>query len=322
MKLDIYGDKISYVTDEVSSVKIEESNLNEENRIKFVTDLAAVSRGKDHSKNPPARYKSLLKEAAPQFDGNGYIKTSKSPSRPLEFMAVVLGVMFNNNIVNIYDLNTKEVIAMFNFEHFSNNLSKFGYLQNDKLYTNMRACINAGIQYDKIPYNSVEDLKDFKAIKAMIPMFVWAQVPNTHIMLSKEAQSDRVAENNNYWLPLDFRNRLYEHVSNNEIMFETCSKLLSFNNKEDMINSLLKDYSQLDTQHLFKELGYPREIYSRAMYYFKYKEVVFTGWYNDPNTWKHLFIERNAMPELYENWTQEQTKQFVNCIRSIIEITE
>ncbi len=322
MKLDIYGDKISYVTDEVSSVKIEESNLNEENRIKFVTDLAAVSRGKDHSKNPPARYKSLLKEAAPQFDGNGYVKSSKSPSRPLEFIPVVLGVMFNNNTVNIYDLNTKEVIDMFNFEHFSNNLSKFGYLQNDKLYTNMRACINAGIKYDKIPYNSVKDLKDFKAIKAMIPMFVWAQVPNTHIMLSKEAQSDRVAENNNYWLPLDFRIRVYEHVNNNGDESEICNNLLSFNNKEDMVNSLLKDYSQLDTQNLFKDLGYPREIYSRAMYYFKYKEVVFTGWYNDPKTWKHLFIERNAMPELYENWTQEQTKQFVNCIRSIIETTE
>ena len=53
------------VSDELSSVKVSEANNNEYNRIKFVTDLASVSRGKDESKNPEKRYNSLLREAAP-----------------------------------------------------------------------------------------------------------------------------------------------------------------------------------------------------------------------------------------------------------------
>ena len=54
-----------YVTDEVSSVPTALANLTQETREKFVTALAAVSRGKDESKNPSARFKALLKEAAP-----------------------------------------------------------------------------------------------------------------------------------------------------------------------------------------------------------------------------------------------------------------
>ena len=68
MKIDIYDDGISYVTDEVSTVSANGANVNEENRIKFVTDLAAISRGNYESKNPEVRYKKLLKEAAPNIN--------------------------------------------------------------------------------------------------------------------------------------------------------------------------------------------------------------------------------------------------------------
>lgn len=59
-----------YVTDDISYLngeKIDASmaNLDEEHRVKFVTDLAAVSRGNSESINPAKRYKSLLSEAAP-----------------------------------------------------------------------------------------------------------------------------------------------------------------------------------------------------------------------------------------------------------------
>lgn len=52
MRKDIYGDDISYVSNEMSSIPVNQSNLNEQNRIKFVTDLAAVSRGKSPNKVP------------------------------------------------------------------------------------------------------------------------------------------------------------------------------------------------------------------------------------------------------------------------------
>lgn len=67
MKVDIFGDNISYVTDEVSTIPTELANDSEKNRIEFVTQLAAISRGKTESSNPTVRYKQLLKEAAPEY---------------------------------------------------------------------------------------------------------------------------------------------------------------------------------------------------------------------------------------------------------------
>ena len=357
MRIDIYKDGISYVTDEVSSVLAREANLNEENRIKFVTDLAAVSRGKNESKNPPVRYKSLLKEAAPQLDKDGIYSTTGSPSRPVEFLPVVLRYFLAGNTYNICDTNysmveSSRVIAIMSPEEFNNSLGQHSYLENGKIYTNMRAVLNAGIPYEKVPYNTEEDLSLFIALKANIPMYVWSQSPNTHVKISKEAQSDRVAENNNYWLPSDFREKVYTYKQKHDFEFKdrVAQELLEKEGKrllgtypkpiyQKLVNGILgcRDMTQIpylmvngdvntgciasqgDVQEFFKELGYKREIYSRAMYYFKYKEVVMTGWYNDPKVWRHLFVERNANLKVWKNWTQEQTKQFVKAIRYIVE---
>lgn len=357
MRIDIYGDNISYVTDEVSTVKACEANLNEENRIKFVTDLAAVSRGKNESKNPPARYKSLLKEAAPQLGKDGNYGEVGSPSRPIEFLPVVLRYFIAGNMYNICDTEygkaeVGRVIAIMSPEQFNNSLGQHSYLENGKIYTNMRAVLNAGISYEKVPYNTEEDLSLFIALKAQIPFLVWAQVPNTHCGISKEAQSDRVAENNNYWLPSDFREKVYAYKQKHAFEFKdsVAQELLEKDGKrllgtypksiyqklvDEILGCSVKEQipyimvngnvstgcvaSQGDVQEFFKELGYPREIYSRAMYYFKYKEVVMTGWYNDPKVWRHLFVERNANLSVWKNWTQEQTKQFVKAIRYIVE---
>lgn len=349
MKIDIYKDGISYVTNEVSSVKTNEANLCEENRIKFVTDLAAVSRGKSESNNPPARYKKLLKEAAPSWEdavtkmyasadgvGSDYTVT-KTPSRPLEFLPVF--IKQDDYVLNIGNSLHTSKFELFGgwvtipYFDFINNLLAHSYTTQDGIYTNMRACINAGIPYDKIPYNTKEQLKDFVAIKANIPMFVWAQVPNTHTAISKEAQSDRVSENTKYWLPEDFFDRIVQDLPNIptgnfpsdydlNCLFQDAIKKIKDNsdvNQRDAILDILLECGQKETQSYFKHLGYPQEIYSRAMYYFKYKEVVMTGWNNNPKVWKHLFLERNAMPNIYENWTQNETRQFVECIKQVLE---
>lgn len=363
MRIDIFNDGISYVTDEVSTVKVEESNLNEENRIKFVTDLAAVSRGKDSSNNPEARYKKLLKEAAPvhhviQNHLNHDMELTASPSRPVEFGPVVLKYKFNDHFVTLYDtkgkpLNDVNGTIMFTFSVFINLLGRHGYFAGELLYTNIRALINSGIPYESIPYNTPEELKDFKAIKANIPMYIWAQVPNTHTAISKEAQSDRVAENINYWLPEDFRERVYQYSLKHayehkefeakEILDKDDFILARYGSYSSLVFAKLttellglRDFTQAphllingrvetnlsptqyDVQMYFKELGYHREIWSRAMYYFKYKEVVMTGWNNDPKVWEHLFIERSVRPEINKNWTQNETKTFVKCMDQII----
>jgi len=349
MYIDIYKDNISYVTDEVSSVPINEANLNEENRIKFVTDLAAISRGKHGSANPAKRYKALLKEAAPmhkeviksQEDVN--YKAKLSPSRPLEFIGVVLGYNYLEcdpgyiNIIDIHGdkLSKDNTILQLTIDEFNNTLGKYSYMANGAIYTNMRAVINTGITYDSIPYNSPDDLKEFKALRAMVPMFVWAQVPNTHTAISKEAQSDRVSENNKYWLPHDLTERITKYV---EGYIRDLTKTTINTNIEELysiiaisesdigngepreaIVSYLLNISQVSVQHIFKLLGYKKEVYSRAMFYFKYKEFVITGWNIDPDVWEHLFIERNNIKEVHKNWTQHETEQFVGSIKEIID---
>ena len=173
------------------------------------------------------------------------------------------------------------------------------------------------------------------------PIFVWAQVPNTHTQISKEAQSDRVAENKSYWLPSDFRDRLFHltkdgtesgkpidpeatigwqgiyQLQEGTKIGKVAQHLLMCSTHDELVYELLA-LSQIESQNLFKVLGYPREIWSRAMYYFKYKEVVMTGWLIDPNVWKHLFLERNAEPQIWENWTQSETSIFVNTLKEVI----
>lgn len=363
MRIDIFGDNISYVTDEVSTVKVEESNLNEENRAKFVTDLAAVSRGKDAANNPANRFASLLEEAAPTHENIESHKVSntpisKSPSRPVEFLPVVIKYLITGDVVELFDTKGNQLsygddMICFSFAQFNNLIGKHSYLTNDTIYTNMRCLVNATIPYEAIPYNTPEELKDFKAIKANIPMFIWAQVPNTHTAISKEAQSDRVAENTGYWLPEDLRERVYEYWMKNDYSNKEDSVKESLRKKGDVLSSYgsysslvfakltieilaAKDKAQIpylfingrpetllsptqyDVQMYFRELGYHREIWSRAMYYFKYKEVVMTAWYNDPKTWKHLFIERSVEPEINKNWTQKDTQLFCSKIKEII----
>ena len=346
MRIDIYEDGISYVTDEVSTIHVSESNMNEENRIKFVTDLAAVSRGKDASNNPTRRYASLLEEAAPtaeeidyinRFTDDGEKKVYKnSPSRPVEFMPVVIKYNINMDGAEplIELLDTKGNLLMeeieggtlqYSLSAFSNMIARHSYIDGNTIYTNMRCLLNATIPYGVIPYNTPEELKDFKAVKANIPMYVWGQVPNTHTAISKEAQSDRVAENINYWLPKDFKEKVFSSLD--DITFPTEYMVISKQLKQiyldnenahnDIVFALL-DLSQVKSQQYFRELGYHREIWSRAMYYFKYKEVVMTGWNNDPKVWEHLFLERSIRPEINKNWTQKETKQFVDKLDLII----
>lgn len=332
MKLDIFGDGISYVTDEVSTIPTRLANLHEENRIKFVTDLAAISRGKSESKNPAKRYEALQTEAA-----------MSTASRPLEFLPVILRVKefiddSNGNLM--YGLVLKDNQEWYiTQEEFLNDIMRYSYYKDSWLYTNMRALINAGIPYSKIPYVGVETqelYKQFKAIKLKIPMFIWSQWPMTHTRLSKESQSDRVASQSDYWFPKDFKQRFKSYVSRHRSLdliddqgnpcvilytlqdtFETLEDEKDFNNtvKDD----LLDYYCQSDVQLILKTLGYKQEIWSRAPYYFKYKEVVVTGWYNDPTTWKHSFIERNCEPELWKNWTQKETQQVLEKVKEVIE---
>jgi len=385
MKIDIYKDGISFITDEVSSVKISEANLNEENRIKFVTDLAAVSRGKREAKNPSSRYKALLQEAAPQHseimksncdvytcpqckkdckpskDTDIIVRCNKckimcdsvsveqpdgydiseweyrikgSPSRPLEFLPIfikqadfIMNVPtakgeggFSKVEFRFYD--EQFVMTYFNF---INLIANHSYITKDGIYTNMRCLINSGMPYDSIPYNTAEELKDFKALRANIPMFAFNHLI-THTALSKEAQSDRVTKNGKYWLPADLRERAYKYINSEDNTYENVyseftdisKNLLKANPKHTMVDKLLS-LSQNTVQSYFKALHYKKEIYQRAMLEFRYKEVVMTAWYNNPKTLQHFLTEREAYPEVHKSWVQEQTRLLAIAMKDVVE---
>ena len=364
---------LEVVQKEISTVDILECNLNEENRIKWVTDLAAISRGKTESKNPKKRYEALLKEAAPFKTISGY-SDQGSPSRPLEFLPVVAKIdMHDDAVAFIKDEDNKTYHSIL-LHDFANNILRFSYMKKIsgtryKLYTNMRALINAGVPYDEIPYNSQDEISDgkFFAVRIKSPMFVWAQF-KTHCMLSSESASGRIIDEDEYWLPKDLpkkikdgsmksdkinvftEERLMEHVKktfkdvlekieDKEKESETALKMfqemyMDLINDPDAYNipiSVLHDpgyaahmflhfYSESKVQSFFKELGYPKEIYSRAMYYFKMKEYVATGWGIDPKTWEHLFVERSTKPDIWKNWTQKETKELVQMIKEKYEV--
>ena len=332
MKIDIFGDGISYVTDEVSTVKTIEANLNEENRIKFVTDLAAVSRGKNESVNPKKRYEALKTEAA-----------LKSASRPLEFLPVIINFEINENCGNsddeifLVDDDQNEIYST-SLDHFNNVIGRFSYMDDYRCYTNMRTLINAGVSYEDIPYmceNLKNEYKNFKAIKLCIPMYIWSQWPMTHTMLSKESQSDRVAIQDQYWLPSDFEKRLLDFLAKGKfnviagdgnishIFYDLDDYVNSESYENDIISAFKERMVLYDSQDIvqlvFKTLGYKQEIWSRAPYYFKYKEVIVTGWNNDPATWEHSFLERNVLPDQWKNWTQKETTQVLEAVKKVIE---
>lgn len=171
---------------------------------------------------------------------------------------------------------------------------------------------------------------NFKAIKLKIPMFVWQQWPMTHTALSKESQSDRVSEGNGYWLPEGIIDRINNAKQEDidkinysqefiDLQTITSSDLPTANKTEYILNTFLYVVPQECVQQILKAAGYKREIWSRAPYYFKYKECVVTGWYNDPTTWQHSFLERSAKPHMWKNWTQKETREVMEAVLEIIE---
>lgn len=323
----IYNDNIGYVTDEVSSIKTFEANLNEENRMKFVTDLAAISRGKINSNNPKLRYDSLMKETR-----------KKRPSRPLEFLPIVLEMKFEQN--GYIRLILKDGIEM-TYENieFMNKIAPFSRIEQlhniyqedgmDQffLFTNMRCLINASIIYEQIPYANEIDkelYKQFKALRAKVPMFVWSQIM-THTQISKTSQSDRVSESTDYWLPEDIVEKIKNASSDIISYYYDINELVKYNkvNREQILDVFLNQLSQTNVASFLRKLGYPKEIYNRAPYYFKYKEFVMTGWYNNKNSWFNMLHERNAIDNIHDkkNWTQNETNVFALAVADIIKNT-
>lgn len=429
MKIFLDSQELGYVTDEVSTVSTHLANENKENRIKFVTDLAAISRGKYESSNPESRFNHLLSEAVynpdafsnsfsltieknedsyylyggDQFsigkkylvscpemnrDPNkdyglftwiesifnnevkdnenvvttevsgsklfNYISTEywdnidilendtypnkatspRNASRVLEFLPCILYLSFNSKENQWSIIMEKDTNLTFKVDFISlSTLLRFGYLeegiiigntQNFTLYTNFRNVLNfynrfyaytkKGLDLLEEIFYDTDGYEDFKVLRIKAPMFVWAQFM-THTQLSKETQSDRVTGQKDYWLPEDIVEKIKKYK---ESSLDPNLDSLEEINFSTILDLFLNVLSQNQVQTLLKNCGYPREIWSRAPYYFKYKEFIMTGWINDPNAWGHLLLEREAYPKLHESWVQDETRKYADAIRKCL----
>lgn len=295
-----------YVTD--FTYEAERANSSEEARIAFAANLASISRGRDESSNPEARYKHLLKEAA-----------LLSPSRPIEFLPVYFEFEVYGNRVILHLKDNKQ--SNMPLDKFMDTIGKFGFIENmDRgmflCKTNLRAMLKADIPYEDVPYNDV--CKGFRVFKMQIPMFVFNHVV-THTMLSKESRSDRVVRLNkgNYWVPED----IVERIRNTDIeerravMLESGVKKAYYKLRDTL--DATKHYNSFviamlsiptaDLMGLLEALKYPREIFQRAVLEMRYKETILAAWEHE-FTWLNFLRERGGSDD-WKNWVQKETKQ-------------
>jgi len=325
-------------------------NVNETTRVNIVTQVAAITRGKDESNNPLKRYKKLLAEAAPNPSViftkpelgsesliTKYEKKSRNllpyskqeeisievteglkASRVLEFVPVVFKIKFENDKVT---LNLRNFSFIFSIDDFINRLGRFGYIYDSKFYTNLRAIYNTGIGYDSIPYNTPDETKYFRIFKIRAPHFVFDQI-YTHTMLSKVAVSERVVDQDpgefDYYLPDDIVEKIKNKPHDAIKSFATLTDDEKENFKE-IIRVFTKYMSDEEVKKYLKDLGYKKEIYNRWSYGLKYKTWYMAGWIIDPTAWPHFLLEREAFPNLHKSWVQEDTKRVAENVQKLIE---
>lgn len=304
------------------------------NVIRTVTSCAAVSRGKNTSKNPKVRFGKLLKEAASNMSVekidsiNEIIEIDKSAGRPLEFAPAVLKYAINkgDNLIRVESLDGK-ALKHFTFPEFNNLIGEFSYLEDDTIYTNMRAVYNAGMDIEDVIGDYPEYYKHFFIAKVRAPYFVFAQI-RTHSKISQIAESARVLTHEDYWLPEDILERIKpiltpDFIEDNKLNCVGCDEckyadiILDATEIKEVVDVFLQ-LPVYKVVNILKEAKYPKEIYNRWPGFMEYKTWNMAGWLNDPNAWGHLLLEREAYPKLSKSWVQKQTKEVAQGLRDII----
>ena len=313
-----------------------EYNLNEENRAEAVTTIAAISRGLDRSKNPKARMKKLLKEAAPDLSYTEILSTTDKlkgvAGRPLEYAPVIVKYRHDT----LYTLDGNLIAIITNEDLFK--LIRHSYCKSEielglrlTIYTNARALLHIGIRYEDIPYLDMSkvDIRDrYFVCKVKAPYFVFAQI-RTHGLLSQVAVSARVTEDDEYWLPDNIIDKLQENLDQkfidlndlNCFQYEQCKygdRLLASKSIEE-VKEIFLELPIDKVKVILKHIGYKAEIYNRWPSFMEYKSWMMGGWLIDPKGWGHFLLEREAYPDRISSWVQEETKITANLIRKLIE---
>jgi hypothetical protein len=298
-------------------IRPHESNLNEENRINYIGGIASVTRNKDTVANPEKRYKNLMTEAESNSPDN---PEKRTVSRVFEFLPVKVEYLLDSTTAILCEQS-------FNIHDFNNKILRFAYSYNDgTILTNMRALLNAGIPYEKIPYNQPSEIAEFKVVELNIPMFSWAQL-YTHQTISKLSVTDRIVKKNNtLYFPEDIESRvLFTRKTKTKLkylslyfklfLFKYLPFLVKKNTLKEILNHFfINKWSQQKVQNFMQSLGYGKEIYQRYPYYASYKRWIFAGNLQDPMALYHMFKERQGIQESKGHWVQPTTKEIAKLI--------
>lgn len=130
------------------------------------------------------------------------------------------------------------------------------------------------------------------------------------------------AEEKDYWLPPDLGDRILDAKNADVVRGMTLDFIGDVSEPDSFIEWMIDYAPQSKVQALLRALGYRREIYSRAPYYFKMKQFVITGWVDEDVSWPHFLRERNAYMDDGgpKNWTQSETQKYAFAIRKLLEV--
>lgn len=294
-----YVRDIEYVDEGLNiNIQSNQANSSEENRILYLYKIRSILRLPPTGKIQPPKliYNTLLKESSPLEKD---IQNQGTPSRLLEFIPVVFTYQYDtrNNYVL---LNIKKPLNFFSslkmdIDKFHHMLLRFSYSERitSKKYilkTNLRACVNAGIPYSYIPYNTPNDLEGYKIVEVYAPYFALTKIME-HTTLSKEIKYEKneVVEND-YWYPNSLDQEEFDNL-----------KLMN----QDEIYNFLKQ----------KKLN--KEIYGWGIQGWRKKNLILGAWEEDL-TWKHLFLAKNARTDRHINMTSKEVSSIVKTIKEHI----
>ena len=205
-----------------------------------------------------------------------------------EYVSNLASVSRNKKESSNYEVRFQQLMTEGSLDTPSRPFEFVPIAHNDNMY-NMRQAIKCNFQNYKVGYHNLQ----FN-IRLKVPMFLWSQLM-THTTISKVSQSDRVSTEEEYWYPEGMLEKL---------------------NIKDFKEDLLDIYPQPKIQAMLKEVGYKKEIYQRAPYYFKMKTFIMGAEVINKNTWINLFLERAGLPAS-KNWVQGETQQVVYSIYTL-----
>ncbi len=258
-----------------------EFNSSEEDRIKAVTDIASITKGRLGFKE--TTYKSM--DLAAQYGYEHFEKRKKlynkllkesadKPSTPFEFIPI--------NYPNQFKYSS-EINIFGNW--------KYGTPYKTAWLTNLRDRINK-ITHTSIKYNTSNEIKDFKIIVGKIPFKVISHLVR-HRAFSFIVESSRNKKYLNeveFWYPSWWESKI----------------ILRWKNMDDQLLDILQVQIQ---NKMLKPEEATMELSDRRLVLF-----AMAAWKQDENAWDNLFAVRGD-----KTGTQSITKIIVDNIKTLIE---